>query len=101
MNDPEHRFEAAMASIYKRAKAECGYNASRYLQLLSEKGGLATAKQLIRVEGGTDGFTRLWSLKRLDLSVEALVISEEFRPLFTEEERELCRDRLAQYNYQP
>jgi hypothetical protein len=47
----------------------------------------------------SDGFTTLWELKRLDLSVEAFVLRPEYAPLFTEEERAIARARLRQYEY--
>ena len=81
------------------AKSECGYNATRFLQLVSEKGGLAAAKQLISKPGGTDGFTTLWQCGRLHLSVEAHVLKQEYEPLFTEVERRMCRDRLGEFGY--
>jgi hypothetical protein len=88
-----------MKEVYLKAKRECGYNATRFLQMISEQGGLATAKKLIAKPGGTDGFTTLWEHHRLDISVEAIVLKPEFAPLFTQEERKLCRERLTQFNY--
>ena len=81
------------------AKKECGYNASRFLQILGTKGGVAAAKQLINKPGGTDGFTTLWEHGRLDLSVEAHVLKLEYAELFTDEERRICRERLEQFGY--
>ncbi|MHB9109492.1 MAG: hypothetical protein ACYDCO_20760 [Armatimonadota bacterium] len=95
----EARFNADMIQIYQRAKKECKYNATRFLQMLSERGGLETAHTLIATEGGTDGFIKLWECGRLDLSVEALVLKEEYHALFTEDEREMCRKRLERYDY--
>ena len=92
----EKRFEQEMIDIYTTAKKECGYNASRFLQLVGAKGGLAAAKQLIGKPGGTDGFTTLWEHNRLDLSVEAHVLKPEYATLFSDEERKLCRDRLKE-----
>ena len=100
MTTLEKRFERDMIDIYATAKKECGYNASRFLQLLSAKGGLAAAKQLISKPGGTDGFTTLWENGRLDLSVEAHVLKPECAELFTEEERRMCRERLTQFGFQ-
>ena len=99
MTPLEKRFEQDMIEIYATAKKECGYNASRFLQLLSAKGGLAAAKQLISKSGGTDGFTTLWENGRLDLSVEAHVLKPEYAELFTEEERQMCRERLLQFGF--
>ena len=95
----EKRFEQEMIDIYMTAKKECGYNASRFLQMLGAKGGLAAAKQLISKPGGTDGFTTLWEHGRLDLSVEAHVLKAEYAELFTDEERRMCRERLDQFGY--
>ena len=81
------------------AKKECGYNASRFLQILGTKGGVAAAKQLINKPGGTDGFTTLWEHGRLDLSVEAHVLKLEYAELFTDEERRICQKRLEQFGY--
>lgn len=41
----EKRFEQEMIDIYMIAKKECGYNASRFLQMLGAKGGLAAMRQ--------------------------------------------------------
>ena len=95
----EKQFEQEMINIYMTAKKECGYNANRFLQMISAKGGLATAKQLIMKSGGTDGFATLWEHGRLDLSVEAHVVNPKYRELFTDAERELCRNRLKEYGY--
>lgn len=95
----EKRFEQEKIDIYMTAKKECGYNASRFLQMLGAKGGLAAAKQLISKPGGTDGFTTLWEHGRLDLSVEAHVLKAEYAELFTDEERRMCRERLEQFGY--
>ena len=99
MTTLEKRFEQDMIDIYTTAKKECGYNASRFLQMLGAKGGLAAAKQLISKPGGTDGFTTLWEHGRLDLSVEAHILKPEYAELFTEEERRMCRERLKQFGY--
>lgn len=88
-----------MRDIYAKSDRECDYRPTRFLQMLSIKGGLETAKSLINNPGGTEGFTRLWELGRLDLSVEALVINEKYKALFTEEEIARCKTILRDYNY--
>ena len=95
----EKKFHLKMVELYNTAKKECGYNAVRFMQMLSEIGGLETAKQLVLKENETYGFEKLWELKRLDLSVEALVLDPEFEELFTFEERKFCKNRLKKYNY--
>lgn len=99
MTDAERKFNVAMMDIYRTAKKECGYNATRFMQMVAEKGGVAAAKQLISKDGGTDGFATLWEHGRLDLSVEAHVLKEEYKELFKEEERKMCRDRLSEFGF--
>lgn len=63
------------------------------------RASLLAAKQLISKPGNTYGFATLWEHGRLDLSVEAHVLKPEYEPLFTEEERQICRERLEQFGY--
>ncbi len=97
----EKKFNSDMINIYVQAKKELGYNATRFMQLVSEKGGLTAAKQLVTKDGGTYGFEVLWENKRLDLSVEAHVLKPEYESLFTTEELEICRKRLSEFGYNP
>lgn len=99
MNTLENKFNEDMNNIYFTAKKELRYNASRFIQLVSREGGVKAAKQLISKSGGTYGFEVLWENKRLDLSVEALVLRAEYQKLFTDEERENCRNRLKEFGY--
>jgi hypothetical protein len=89
-----------MHQIYVRAKAEAGYNATIYLRMLHERGGLGTAKALINAPQVSDGYTHLYERGRLDLTVEALIIDNpQWHSLFTPEEVEKARGRLKEYRY--
>ena len=99
MDRLEKEFNEDMLQIYIRAKKEIKYNATRFLQLVNEKGGLQAAKQLIAKEGGSDGFRVLWENNRLDLSVEAHVIKPEYMPLFSKEEIDNCKRLLEKVKY--
>lgn len=95
----EQLFNNEMKNIYITAKRDLGYNATRFLQLLSQKGGVEAARQLIAKDGGTYGFEVLWEAGRLDLSIEALVLEPKYLPLFSKAEREICRERLSLHGY--
>lgn len=95
----EKQFEQDMIASYTTAKKECGYNATRFLQAVTQKGGVAAARQLISKSGGTDGFTALWEHGRLDLSVEAHVLLPQYAELFNDEEKRMCRERLLEFGY--
>ena len=97
MTDLELKFHQEMVSIYKAAKKECGYNAIRFLQLITDKGGVEAARQLIIKQ--TSGFSALVEFNRLDLSVEACILKPEYALLFTESERDICRERLRNLGY--
>ena len=95
--DLEKQFHKDMIGIYDKAKNDCGYVATRFIQMVAEKGGLVTAKELITKDEDTYGFERLYELKRLDLSVEALVLKDKYKNLFTRFEKKKCKDRLKKY----
>jgi hypothetical protein len=99
LDNIEAKFHEEKLSIYYTGKKEINFNASRFLQMVSEKGGLQAAKLLISKSGGTYGFEVLWENCRLDLSVEALVLNPEFTVLFSDEEKRICRERLEQFGY--
>jgi predicted Zn-dependent peptidase len=100
MQDETKAFDAAMLQIYHRAKSEAGYTASIFFKMLSERRGIATAKYLINAPTPSDGYTRLYELGRLDLTVEAVVVeNKKWHALFTAEELQRARDRLTQYRY--
>lgn len=72
-------------------------NATRFIQMVANQGGLATARQLLWSDQVSDGFETLRRHGRLDLSVEAYVLKKEFADLFTDEDRQGARDRLAMF----
>jgi hypothetical protein len=95
----EREFHAAMVDVYRRARQEAGYQAGYFLQMVSEHGGLETARRLLHAPTPSEGFTALWERRRLDLTVEAVVLKPEFAPLFTDEDRRIARTRLHEYGY--
>ena len=98
--DLERRFHSAMITIYERAKTQAGYNAVRFLQMVNELGGLDTAHMLLQTAGEAEGYTALWERKRLDLTMEAMIVeTPEWHPLFSDKEIEIARRRLEDYGY--
>jgi hypothetical protein len=99
LNEIERRFHQEMVAIYGTAKREVGYSATRFLQMTSEHGGMAPARQLLWSDQPSDGFTALWSHHRLDLTVEAHVLKQEYLALFTDDDRRQARSRLELYGW--
>lgn len=88
-------FHAAMVKTYERARDEANYNAGLLLRMVTAKGGLATARQLLANPAVSDGFTALWERGRVDLTAEAVVLHPQFRSLFTAEELAVASSRVA------
>jgi hypothetical protein len=97
----EAAFTSAMREIYRRAKAELGYNASYFIQMLANDGAVTTARHLVMSSRPSEGFTTLWERGRLDLTVEAHVIDPRFAELFSDDEVETARRRLIDYGFSP
>jgi hypothetical protein len=96
------KFQTAMFDIYRRAKSEANYNATIFLSMLNDRGGLATAKSLINAKDESAGFAALFLAGRLDLTVEAMVVEDpRWHSLFLPEEIVRAKTRLERHNYQP
>ena len=96
----EADFDEAMMGVYQRALSVCDYKATRFLHMLHEHRGLETARILLHAPGVSEGYSALWERKRLDLTVEAVIIDRKWETLFTDAERNIARTRLAAYGYE-
>src|SRR4051812_18690015 len=97
----ESEFHGRMVDIWRRARTEASYNATRYIQIVSEVGGVEAARRLVVRDTPSDGFTSLWEKHRLDLTVESLVLERQFEALFGDELRDTARRRLSDYGWTP
>ena len=98
-NELETAFHERMRQIYDQAEDECGYKATRFLQMVNVDGGLAAARKLLSAGGYSEGLTRLWEEKRLDISMEATILQEPWQQLFTEQELAIARKKLEELGY--
>jgi len=96
----EQEFDQRMHQVHRDGKREAKFSAPLFAELLKQHGGLETARRFIHSPDYAAGFTALWERKRLDLTVEAVIVAEpKWHPLFTPEEIEICRKRLREYGY--
>lgn len=96
--DLEKAFDGRMLELYEAARA-IGYIATRFLGMVTEHGGLHTARTLLHSPTVSDGYSALWERHRLDLTVEAAILEHRWLPLFTEDERKVAVKRLRDYGY--
>lgn len=101
----ESEFHVEMIELFQKAGKACGYWATRYLTRVRKHGGLKTAKAYLDPKSvnaqPTEGFLRLAEKKRLDLTVEALVLKSPWYQLFEEEELTAARIKLKRHGYDP
>lgn len=91
----EDRFEAVQLAGIEEGK-RLGYNATRYLMMVKERGAVGAAKQVLRPGPIPDGFVTLAHLhQRPDLTTEYTALMPEFRELFTEAELAVAERRLT------
>lgn len=76
-----------------------GYRPTYFIQMLEREGGLKTAKRLIASGSPQKGLFTLQGLGLLGESMEAIMLQDRFRQLFTEEELAEARRRLEELGY--
>lgn len=94
----EAELYAALGTSYEEG-ARRGYRATYFKLMLEEHGAVLTAKQLLAGTHPQSGLYKLWELGLLPDSMEAIVLRERFRCLFTAEELAEARRRLLQLGY--
>lgn len=97
----EQEFHQACLEGYEAGKRELGYNATYFLQMVHQHGGVKTAKMLLNSKDIPAGLFTLWEHGRLDMSLENSVLDPRYRSLFTEQELKTARQRLEKLGYKP
>jgi hypothetical protein len=98
-DDIQKEFTGAMLDIYRSVVKETGYRPTYFLQMVTETSGYEAAMHLIHAGKPSDGYTELHSRKRLDLTVEVLVLRPRWTVLFTDDDRAKARKRLEDYEF--
>ena len=99
MTKQEEQFQKEILANCEMARQTCGTNPARFLMQVESYGALKAVQELIRRRRVSDGFDRLQTAGRLDLSVEASVIRKEYAALFSDEEVNYCLDVLLECGY--
>ena len=100
LKELEKQFYEACVELDKQC-LRIGVNASYFRQMLIKYGASNTVNMLIHNPGIQYGFTILWERKRLDLTVEALILKSPWDKLFSDEEKAIARQRLRDHGYNP
>jgi len=89
------RFEGRLRNTILESAA-LGYYPSRFEQMLKNSAGTSVAKKLVASGDLQYGLKELKKLGRQDLTMESIMMEEEFRPLFSKGELEAAKWRLEQ-----
>jgi hypothetical protein len=98
MTVAEDEFHEAMIRGPQQLRA-LGYTPTRFIQMVAEFGGLGAAHALLSGPDASDGFTQLWEMRRLDMSVEANVLLPWVQDLFSLEEQTNARRKLEAHKF--
>lgn len=76
------------------------YSPRAFLDMIvSNEDIVEITKKLVHKEGGTSGFITLFENKRMDLSVEKVILEPKYRELFTFEDLRAAYERLKKNEY--
>ena len=64
-------------------------------RMIDKHGSVQTAKRLLKTANCSDGFVKLLEVGRLDLSIEHLVATPKYQPLFTDLEKTMAKKKLG------
>jgi len=93
MSELEMRFAGRLRNTIAESTA-LGYYPSRFEQMLNASSGLAVARKLVASGDIQYGLEELVKLGRSDLTMEAIMLEDEFRALFTTGQLEAAAWRL-------
>lgn len=98
----ERQFHEAMLGVYEAARRlKPPYVDTRFQRMVLARGGKAAADHLLGAADPSEGFMEFFLRgKRLDLSVECLVLKKPWRGLFTEEQLTVARKRLEEHKFE-
>jgi hypothetical protein len=87
---------------FLRAIRECidmGHYPVRFLNMLQDHGPVITAVHLVMAHRDPEGFESLIVSRRLDLTVEAIILQKPYRQLFAPEVLERAEQKLREVGY--
>jgi len=77
-----------------------GYNPTGFKGMITTHGGVYNAsRQLLVLNGLSEGIIKLWEMNRLDLSIEAIILRRCFFQIFTNDQLDTARRRLTELGF--
>lgn len=98
----EQELTDALIKGYHEAGKKAGYWARRFQQAVRRNGGLATVQRMLLSQNQQQrkGLDALLEAGQPELTIEAIILQERFRELFTTAELQVAAERLGEYTNQ-
>lgn len=81
------------------AKRDVRFPGTHFVGMLNADGGYKTVQTLLRKKEPSPGFVDLWELKRVDLTVEAIIVQSKWRSYFDKALINIAEKRLKDIGY--
>jgi very-short-patch-repair endonuclease len=91
------RFAARVQKDLETVEAGCGYRPSYFIHKLKTLGSVRAAQHMLTIDDQHYNLRRLAKNEMLELSLHAAVLDPHFRPLFSEKELRVARERLRNH----
>jgi hypothetical protein len=88
----------ALGDGIRECQTQLDYTPSYFIRMLSEMGPVEAVRHLVTSPTPSEGFTRLWQLRRLELTVEFVALRPEFACYFADISGAAQR-RLDEYGF--
>ena len=96
----ENEFTLKLLADYREAVQACNYEATAFLRMIGDSGGVGACRRLLATDSPSEGFRRLWECRRLDLTFEAAIWDNpRWHSLFNPEELTEAHRRLDELGY--
>ena len=96
MNTLERKLYGLMNDVIQICQRELRWKPTAAIRMIHKHDPAEAARRMVLTPGGTAGFARCWEVGRLELSFEAVILGEGFRPLFDEAVLAEAQNRLEQ-----
>ena len=97
---PEGWYQTRCTRVADDVEAVLKRRVTRFRGMCAEHGAVEAARRLIHAPRPSDTFSDLWMNGRLDLTVEAVVLTErDWDALFNDTDRQVARKRLRDHEW--
>jgi len=92
-------FDKRVQQSIDEMREKYNYSPTVLINMIDKHGTIEAVRRLINSSKTPYGFTKLWELNALDLSLEAIILEEKWKNLFSEEDRKKAKKKLIKHDY--